>query len=671
MALPQEKPGYRADIDGLRAVAVLAVVVFHLNKSWLPGGFVGVDIFFVISGFLITGILTRKIESGSFSFVDFYLSRARRILPAAYFCIAVTLMIGTIFMVPADATSLAASAGFSTVSAANFYFWKFLDTSYFAAPSEAIPLLHLWSLAVEEQFYLFWPLVLLAAFRWVKPSMRVGIFVTMMAASFYVGQAFLHTDPSFSYYMLPARAGELIIGALAYFAINRVGRLPHALSEVLALSGAALVAFSVVFLSESNGFPGYAAVPPTLGAALVILGGSARPTLVSRILGIRPLVAVGLVSFSLYLWHWPVMAFYRYAYGAPTARGYITCVSLMIAMTLISYFLVERKFRVPKTSARLTPSIKFAVTTAVLASMSLYVFITGGASSLAKPEDYVAKLQALDWDTRPAGEYAFNCQMRDFDPAVLTDPRCVLGDNSEPVRTLLWGDSHAAHFVGFFKVIAEQQGIAIRNASVSSCPPILRNSRSYTIAAIRQTCADFNDAMEKNVGLYDTVILGSHWFGVDTGNARSDIEATVAELSSRVRQVVVALNVPIFLTFDRQCERKALIIPGLNCDVQRDRDDGFEVGINGFLSSMTKKYPNVALLDVRDYLCDEMRCTPHFDGQSAYFDPIHLSLAGSERIGAVAAAKGQLPFDLPWKPDRSNTGRIDSASVSAELKHRQ
>ncbi len=646
MALPREKSGYRADIDGLRAVAVLAVVVFHLNKSWLPGGFVGVDIFFVISGFLITGILARKIENRSFSFADFYLARARRILPAAYFCIAVTLVIGTFFMLPADATSLAASAGLSTISAANFYFWKFLDQSYFAAPSETVPLLHLWSLAVEEQFYLFWPLALLAAYRWLNPASRILIFIVAMAASYQVGQAMLATDPAFSYYMLPARAGELIIGALAFFSVQRLARFHPALAEALGLIGAGLVAYSVAFLSEANGFPGYAAIPPTLGAALIILSGSVRRTLIGRTLALRPLVAVGLVSYSLYLWHWPVMAFYRYAYGVPNVLGYIVCVLVMIAMTLISYFFIEQRFRIASSTVRLLPTIRFGALTALLASASLLVFLTGGATEMIKPAGYVAQLTALDQDTKPAGEFAFNCQMRDFNPATLNDPRCILGDQHAPVKTLLWGDSHAAQLVGFFKVIAETQRVAIRNASVSSCPPIFDRSRDYTIAAIRETCAAFNDAIEKSLDAYDTVIMGSHWFSIDTGNARPDIEATVAAVSSRVRQVIVALSIPIFPSFDRQCERKALLIPGMNCQLRRERDVGFEVNINQFLSTMLKKYPNVIVLDTRDLLCDKAFCTPRFLGKPAYFDPIHLSLAGSERLGTVAVAKGLFRVDL-------------------------
>jgi peptidoglycan/LPS O-acetylase OafA/YrhL len=646
MTLPREKSGYRADIDGLRAVAVLAVVVFHLNKSWLPGGFVGVDIFFVISGFLITGILARKIENRSFSFADFYLARARRILPAAYFCIAVTLVIGTLFMLPADATSLAASAGLSTISAANFYFWKFLDQSYFAAPSETVPLLHLWSLAVEEQFYLFWPLALLAAYRWLNPASRILIFIVAMAASYQVGQAMLATDPAFSYYMLPARAGELIIGALAFFSVPRLARLQPAIAEVLGLIGAALVAYSIAFLSEANGFPGYAAIPPTLGAALIILSGSVRRTLISRTLDLRPLVAVGLVSYSLYLWHWPVMAFYRYAYGVPDVAGYIVCVVVMIGMTLISYFFIEQRFRAASSTVRLLPPIRFGALTALLASASLVVFLTGGATDLVKPRGYVAQLSKLDQDTKPAGEFAFNCQMRDFNPSTLNDPRCILGDPHAPVKTLLWGDSHAAQLVGFFKVIAETQHVAIRNASVSSCPPIFGRSRDYTIAAIRETCAAFNDAIEKSLDAYDTVIMGSHWFSIDTGNARPDIEATVAAVSSRVRQVIVALSIPIFPSFDRQCERKALLIPGMNCELRRERDVGFEVNINRFLSTMLKKYPNVIVLDTRDLLCDKAFCTPRFLDKPAYFDPIHLSLAGSERLGAVAVAKGLFRVDL-------------------------
>lgn len=662
MSLPHNKSGYRPDIDGLRAIAVLAVVIFHLNKSWLPGGFVGVDVFFVISGFLITGILWRNISAGTFSFTDFYLARARRILPASLFCIFATLLAGGIFMLPADAKDLGASAVASVVSAGNIYFWKYLDTSYFAASSETVPLLHLWSLAIEEQFYLLWPLALLAAFKWLPSVLRRAAAVFLGAASFYVGQQYLASDPSFSYYMLPARAGELMMGAAVYWFVPRTRQSKPWAPELIALIGLVLIAWSIARSNEAGGFPGYAAIPPTLGATLLILAGSVRQTLVSRLLSLFPMVAVGRISFSLYLWHWPVMAFYRYAYGEPSGRGIVFCLVAMTLMTLISYFAVETPFRLPKRMGKVRSAITFATISTLVAGCAVYISITSG-TSLFKPAGYLQALAVLDDTTKPASEYRFNCQLGAFAERELTDERCVIGDPKAPVKTLLWGDSHAAHYVGYFKELAEFTGTAIRNISISGCMPLFGTSSRYTVPAIRETCENFNNAMETEVEKYDTVILGSAWVGFDRGNSRQDIARTIEELSERVPHIVIALSAPLFLQYDRQCDRKALMIPGMQCEEKRTQHNGPENDINAYLTSLASKFPNVETFDIHGLLCKGTMCRAEVQGRPAYFDAGHISMQGSEALGQEAISRSRIPaFMLPRAT--TNRGARDTASLS-------
>lgn len=207
---------YRADIDGLRALAVLSVVVFHFNNSWLPGGFIGVDIFFVISGYLITGNIYRGIQSNNFSFFDFYSKRIRRIIPAASFVILVTLVAGHFILIPDDLRDLSISALASQLSVANIYFTYFFNSSYFAPDAELQPLLHFWSLGVEEQFYMFWPVMLLFFIRWMTVNFLILSALVIAIASFLFAEMMLSTQPMFAYYMLPARAGQLLFGAVCF-----------------------------------------------------------------------------------------------------------------------------------------------------------------------------------------------------------------------------------------------------------------------------------------------------------------------------------------------------------------------------------------------------------------------------------------------------------------------
>ena len=329
---------YRPDIDGLRAVAVIAVILFHLNANWLPGGFLGVDIFFVISGYLIGGILYRELSTGTFSLKRFYLRRMRRILPAFFAVVVFTLIVGAQLMVPGsdEWNTARSSAKWSVFFGGNFF--SALNTDYFAPTVEVQPLNHLWSLAVEEQFYFIYPLILWAIMGIIKRILPpasssltrcVNVVLTALAiASFALAflPISLHGTALVPYYLPHLRFGELLIGAILAVAVAQGNLQPSAKTATFVGSLSILVLIACLVLPFPNTtpwFPGFAAALPCIASAGIIYAG-ARPYWFASALSHRAVVFVGKISYSLYLWHWPLLAFAHYALGR-RAQQYSTC----------------------------------------------------------------------------------------------------------------------------------------------------------------------------------------------------------------------------------------------------------------------------------------------------------------------------------------------------------
>ncbi|QOE09561.1 acyltransferase [Pseudomonas asiatica] len=651
---------YRPDVDGLRALAVLAVVIFHFNKEWLPGGFVGVDIFFVISGFLITGIISKQMVNGTFSFADFYLRRVKRIFPAALFVTLCSVVIGAAFMLPEDVVALSKSAIAAVISAANIYFWKFLDTSYFAASSDTVPLLHLWSLGVEEQFYLIWPALLLVAYKLGGKSLAIGSAVVMAIATFWYGESKIVPDPSFAYYMLPSRAGELLFGALTYFICETFKqKKSQALASALASTGAAILACSLAFIKETDGFPGFISALPAAGAALLIASGVFGSTAVGKILSIRPMVAIGLVSFSLYLWHWPVLAFYRYAYGEPTSlSAVLVCAFFMTAMTMFSYFFVEKKFR---STSNLTAGLVAVPGTALVACAALLLVWSRGYIGWPEYYSYQAKLQAVNDRTKPAHQYDYNCQMPRFKNTVINEPRCIVGDKGKNPSIFIVGDSNAAHYVGFIKYVSEQSNISARNLTHSACLPFKDISGKYVSAKRKTSCARYNAQIWKHMKSYDTVFVSAAWANYVKGDDFYKVlESQIEMMSKSAKNVVIGLQAPIFDDFDRKCEAKAIKTPFMDCHKKTSYASIGETDSNNKIIEIAKKYKNVSTFSVRDLICVNGVCSAYKDGQPLYFDRGHLSMPGSTILGQKAVT-------LKMTPDFLLNKRKDMASNSESL----
>lgn len=639
---------YRPDIDGLRALAVLAVVIFHFNKGWLPGGFVGVDIFFVISGYLITGIVSKQALSGQFSFADFYMRRIRRILPAAMFVTLTTLIFGSAFMLPEDAKSLSLSALASTLSAANIYFWKFLDTSYFAASSDIVPLLHMWSLGVEEQFYLIWPALLLVTLKARGQWLTVLVATLIAAAAFWYGQIKLSDDPTFAYYMLPSRAGELLIGGITYFVASTFkSRINGIVANLIAIIGASLLAGSLLYIRERDGFPGFLSLAPTLGASLVIAAGSFSNTAISRVLAVRPMVYIGLISFSLYLWHWPVLAFYRYGFGEPSTAGYFICLSAMLLLTLFSYYMVEVPFRTKRSNQAFT----FAVPTCTALTLALagVLYSSNGLIPLMSPSSYKDDLLTEQSGSEPASTATYVCQ-NTYKPGLFSSDKCIIGDLSKPPTALLIGDSNAAHYAGYLSAIAKSQGVSIRNVEYPACPPFPdQRAAKYIKEGYRVTCPAYNIEAFKQSKSYDTIIVGASWpnyYATDKSNFFKDFDAMIDELSHSGKNIIIALKIPTFNSFDRQCSQKALKIPYMDCSKKTHTPDLGEATINKLIVQHIALRKNVSYFTIRNLICRDGSCSAFSGATQLYYDGGHLSRVGSEKLGEIALATGNTPKAL-------------------------
>ena len=463
--------GYRPDIDGLRAVAVLAVVAYHLGLG--AGGYVGVDIFFVISGFLITRILAGEMAAGTFgwrSIARFYERRIRRIAPALTAVCAVTTIFSLLVLFPEDLKEFGRSLESVAIFISNIHFQR--KTGYFDGAADEKPLLHTWSLAVEEQYYLAFPLLLWFVWRLGGRQAAVLVCLAVAALSLIYGEMFVRADAAQAFFSTPARIWELLAGAVLALSHDR---LPSAriVREGMALAGMALIALTLTTYTPETAFPGLGAVFPVAGSALIIAAGAKGANAVSYLLRAAPLVGVGLISYSVYLWHWPILVLAKYRFGPlleahPVAASCVLFV-LSLGAGYLSWRFVEQPFRKPAPQDRQRPAF-------VAQAIAMIASVGAGAALAAThglPGRWPAETMALI-DPRPT-----KVQPRGMDcrPAAAGAPSHVLvcgapgGDLLSKPMILLWGDSHAAMLRGTFARSAPD-GVVLATSIIAGCPPL-------------------------------------------------------------------------------------------------------------------------------------------------------------------------------------------------------
>jgi peptidoglycan/LPS O-acetylase OafA/YrhL len=514
--------GYRADIDGLRALAVAIVVIFHAGVSPFRGGFVGVDIFFVISGYLITRQIRAEMDAGTFSILGFYERRVRRIAPALLFSIAVTLALAPLILFPVELVTSGMTAIASILSVANLYLLN--SAGYFAADAGTQPLIHMWSLGVEEQFYLFFPLLLVVFARGSHVAARWTTVLLALASLALCIVATRH-DRDFAYYFPLTRAWELLAGAALVFV--PIPPMPTWLRNAAAAAAFLLIAASAYKFYPQMAFPGFYALAPVLATVTLIAVGSQGGSVVTSGLSAVPLVWVGQISYSLYLVHWPVLVFYRLARGVPiTAAEGWALVAASVGAAYLSWRFVERPFREKKLLA--TRSALFAGT-GLAAAMLIFVatLLSYVPLRAASEADRLASYLSYDDSEvyRKGSCFLFGHQDRlsDFDVS-----RCLQPTSDKP-NVLLVGDSHAAHL--WSGLTAEFPSVNVMQATSTGCKPVLGGKGERTcVDLIGATLGSFLQSNRP-----DVIILSGRWIESDI----PDVMRTLKALASKARQVIV------------------------------------------------------------------------------------------------------------------------------------
>jgi peptidoglycan/LPS O-acetylase OafA/YrhL len=509
---------YRPEIDGLRAVSVLSVIAFHLNPNWLSGGFLGVDIFFVISGYLITKILLSDLQGDRFNMRRFYERRARRILPALIVVVAACIPIAWLLM---DATELQAfgqSLLTQIVFASNILFWQ--GSGYFAAPAETIPLLHTWSLAVEEQFYLLFPALLFIGWRYVRRHLA-WIILALAALSLATAEYFVWLDPSAAFYLFPFRGWELLAGALlAHREVSSGTPARSRWTDAAALLGLAVVIYSLWSFGETRPHPSLQTLPLIIGACLVVRYGRSGPA--HWALSLRPVVAIGLISYSLYLWHWPLLAFTRlHNFGDLPPHTWRWFLPVTFALSWASWRFVETPFRFNHgTRSLLRFSWSSATLTGVIGVALLFAAPTWTFRNLTMTADQKYIYSFIESKLSRTEAYEFGTCFRRSEFTQATDKCSNISETG--LSVILWGDSHAAALAyGMRKV---HPNLAVY--TTSDCSPIVGYPRPRV-----PYCKPNNDYVIKRISELrpKIVMLAANW--IDT-EPLSGISGTISAIRS-------------------------------------------------------------------------------------------------------------------------------------------
>jgi len=529
---------YRADIDGLRAVAVSAVVLFHAFPDILPGGFVGVDIFFVISGYLISLIIFKEIKNKNFSFMQFYSRRIRRIFPALLLVLASCYGAGYLVLFPIDFRHLGIEIASSAAFIQNFFLWS--ESSYFYLP-ETHPLLHLWSLGVEEQFYIIWPFLLWVAY---KTKLKLLWFICLITSISFISNIYdlaVLYDQTAAFYSPFSRFWELMLGSLlAYsqihssklwlrdycrtkFNLSTISHLTHGLT----ILGLFLILLSLFLFNQRSNFPGWLALLPTLGAMFIITAGE-NAYFNRRLLANPILVQIGLISYPLYLWHWPVLFFANVISSDPlTKYQKILVIILSIVLAYFTYILIEKPIRFGKHVA-----IKITILTILMVAvgyLGLNTFQRNGLS-FRFPADVIEKAELVPdrFDEHTRVDQCFLLSTNTFTNDGLCD-----GDPKKPT-IFLWGDSHAAALYPGFKNLTLQKDVNIAQYTAATCAPIISNDSN---ALDHDRCSTINTQVIKRIETSQPmiVILHASWdrsLGSDSNKSTLALESTIDHIKN-------------------------------------------------------------------------------------------------------------------------------------------
>ena len=654
-ALKQLK--YRADIDGLRAIAIIPVVLYHAGIQAFGGGFVGVDIFFVISGYLITAVIASDIRAGRFSLARFYERRIRRIFPALFTVVAASCVAAYFVFMPLDFKRFGASVSAMTLFASNLLFWR--QSGYFDAAADLKPLLHTWSLAVEEQFYLLFPIILLLI-SGLRQNRRRTVIILLAVVSFVCSVWQVAADPTAAFYLPLARAWELLVGSVLALSIVPAIRRRY-WNEAAGILGIGLIAWSVLRFSAETPFPGINALLPCAGAALIIHSGTSQVTLVSRALSTQVAVLIGLISYSLYLWHWPVIVFAKYV--SPEELSTTTVAAVLAVATLVallSWRFVESPFR--GAGAVCGRGMLFAGAAAAMVisiSIGASIYLGNGWPQRLPPD--VRNLAMAAFDGRAARPECHHKSSED----VRAGRICETGDTTAATASFaILGDSFAMSMVPAIEAAAHdarQKGVLLTRGG---CYPLLdirdHNQKSSSCRDFVRASVEF---IQGHPSIQAVVIIGrwtsaaegtrvgaqkaSNWFITDDGSTWPSYEENKKVFARALERTVLAFAGRKLFIVASVPEQKVDVprVASLNTYLHRGRDifltrrefDERQRFVTETLVGLARRL-HFDVLDVGQHLCTNDVCAATRENVSLYSDDNHLSRAGAMEVQGLFAS---------------------------------
>jgi peptidoglycan/LPS O-acetylase OafA/YrhL len=655
---------YRREIDGLRALAVLPVLLFHAGFQSFGGGYVGVDIFFVISGYLITSIIINELHAGTFSIVKFYERRARRILPALFLVMLACLPFAWLWMSPTGLQDFSKSVIAVSLFLSNILFWK--EAGYFATANELKPLLHTWSLAVEEQYYVLFPLFLMLAWRFVAKRWIISILCLGALASLALSEWALTRYASVSFYLLPTRGWELLIGALAAFYLfsNNNSEAPNQLHQIASLLGVLLITYSIFAFDKFTPFPGINALPPTIGAVLIVLFANPQ-NVVGKLLGSKLLVGIGLISYSTYLWHQPLFSFARHgSIQEPSKVAYLLLILLSLLLAFFTWKFVETPFRNKNVTSRkqifwfgLVGSLFF------IAVGLIGVYNKGFEKRFNMPASLSSSFGLTD---------RANACFDKPNSHISDDWLCDLGIKSvqteytakaKPAFVVL-GDSHSKSLFDAFNEAALQANIHAVYSGISACPPLLG------IYALRSDIAPVGchlmnqrmfDYVKTNqikkvflIGRWSAYTDGGYdgavatWIGLTKEGKKEKASSRIAFKTGLKKTVAAYASIGVQLYIVEQVPQQMLNVKDLYYkiyanDLKKVTGSIYELSVSkqqhlqlqAFVSPLFKQHVQAGqfnLVNFDDIFCDAEKCLFGTDKHSYYFDDNHLTTEGGRMV---------------------------------------
>jgi peptidoglycan/LPS O-acetylase OafA/YrhL len=638
-----KSPAYRPDIDGLRAIAVLAVVAFHANAHLVPGGFAGVDIFFVISGYLISSIIVKELDAGTFRFRDFYARRIKRILPAYIVVALFTFAVSTWLLIPNDyifyTTSLAASWAFVS----NIFF-SMLSWGYFGSRTEEFPLLHTWSLSVEEQFYFIYPILLIVLSRYVKPRIITVLFMLGIA---FVALSQWSTGQVKTYFLLTARAHELIAGALAFLIAQKYPLRSNTVANLLAAIGMAMMIGSLFLLTRGVPFPGVNSLYPCVGAALVMVA-CARPNIFTPLLANRAMVFIGLISYSLYLWHWPIFVFLRYRHVTMSPGVISAAIALALALAMLTWKFVENPIRHNR-KIEFKQAFQWLYLAPAMAFMAigLLSYRTEGLPQRF-PEDMRQLIASYSFE-RDLGR---TCSIRAEDYRRITvsylNDSCAYGAMHRPkADILLMGDSHANHFKPFVEYLAREANLKAVYHVQGACSPLDLYRADEPAPEGPTVCQKRNADLLEMASRFKFVVLASSWdYRGKEQEFERDLSVVVEKIERAGATPVVFKDNPNYQTDISQCilrKRRGWIPADTNCNMPRSDIEERQGGMDRAIDHVARAHPKAIVVDPKLVMCDAQECDTYIGNTALYKDSNHINAKAAAMLAArYSSMKGNI-----------------------------